>query len=171
MLIDSQTYVYTYIYTHTHIYIYVKVYQHCFRILSVNFIYNNMWKIKYCKFYNIWHIVVVVVFYWPLGSKQISRSIYIHITHTKHGKKLTSAHQSNKEINHRISICRLCMIHDFFPKYVKTGIQILFRNEVSHHCPDGESLSCGNYTTHTYIQIATAIRLRTTPKPEMSSFR
>ena len=24
-------------------------------------------------------MIVVVVFYWPLGSKQISRSIYIHI--------------------------------------------------------------------------------------------
>ena len=58
-----------------------------------------------------------------------------------------------------------------FPKHVKTGIQILFRNEISHHCPAGESLSCGNYTTHTHIQIATAIGLRTTPKPEMSSFR
>ena len=42
---------------------------------------------------------LVVVFYWPLGSKQISRSIFTHITHTKHGKKLTSAHQSNKDIN------------------------------------------------------------------------
>ena len=27
-------------------------------------------------------VVVVVVFYWPLGSKQISMSLYIRITHT-----------------------------------------------------------------------------------------
>ena len=59
--------------------------------------------------------IVVVVFYWPLGSKQISRSIYIHITHTKHGKKLTSAHQSNKEINiASVSVDFVWYNRDFF---------------------------------------------------------
>ena len=59
--------------------------------------------------------IVVVVFYWLLGSKQISRSIYIHITHTKHGKKLTSAHQSNKEINiASVSVDFVWYNRDFF---------------------------------------------------------
>ena len=59
--------------------------------------------------------LVVVVFYWPLGSKQISRSIYIHITHTKHGKKLTSPHQSNKEINiASVSVDFVWYNRDFF---------------------------------------------------------
>ena len=62
-----------------------------------------------------WPHQVVVVFYWPLGSKQISRSIYIHITHTKHGKKLTSAHQSNKEINiASVSVDFVWYNRDFF---------------------------------------------------------
>ena len=76
-------------------------------------------------------IVVVVVFYWPLGSKQISRSIYIHITHTQHGKKLTSTRQSNKEINIASVSVDFVWYMIVFPNMLKQAYK--FYSEMRYH--------------------------------------
>ena len=83
-------------------------------------------------------VVVVVVFYWPLGSKQISKPIYVHITHTKHGMKVTSAHQSNKEINvASVSVDFVWYNRDFF--YI--SITQDFMKRASPYSPSAQEIS------------------------------
>ena len=104
-----------------------------------------------CKDFCLWRqnrlcqTLVVVVFYWPLGSKQISRSIYIHITHTKHGKKLTSAHQSNQEVNIASVSVDFVWYMIFFPNLLKQAYK--FYLEMRHHITVPLGRACHATTT------------------------
>ena len=103
------------------------------------------WRHHVNSKYSLLLPIVVVVFYWPLGSKQISRSIYIHITHTKHGKKLTSAHQSNKEINIASVSVDFVWYMIFFPNMLKQAYK--FYSEMRYHITVPLGRACHAATT------------------------